>query len=68
MEYWPNEWLPKAYSSTWLFVAGIIPVTLMTALYSKVVYSLWFKKHENNSENTNQVAFVSDCYYRSCTY
>ncbi|CAH3165619.1 unnamed protein product [Porites evermanni] len=54
MEYWPNDWLPKAYSSTWFFVAGIILVTLMTALYSRVVYSLWFKQRENNSENTNQ--------------
>ena len=42
------------------FVAGIIPVTLMTALYSRVVYSLWFKQHQNNSENTNQVVFVND--------
>lgn len=60
MEYWPNDWLPKTYSSTWFFVAGIIPVTLMTALYSRVVYSLWFKQRENNSENTNQVVFVND--------
>ncbi|XP_078349114.1 neuropeptide FF receptor 2-like [Oculina patagonica] len=55
MEYWPSpEWLPKAYSSTWFFVAGIIPATIMTVLYSRVVYSLWFKRGENNPESTQQ--------------
>ncbi|XP_068671778.1 neuropeptide FF receptor 2-like [Montipora foliosa] len=54
MEYWPNEWLPKAYSSTWFFAAGIIPIVLMSVLYSRVVYSLWFKQEERISRNTNQ--------------
>lgn len=62
MEYWPQpEWLPKAYSSTWFFVAGIIPITLMTVLYSRVVHSLWFKRRESTAEtagNTQQV-FIS---------
>lgn len=53
MEYWPKpDWLPKAYSSTWFFVAGVIPITIMTALYSRVVYSLWFKR--GGRENTQQ--------------
>ena len=46
-EYWPDLWLPRAYSLTWFFVGGIIPVTLMIVLYSKVVYRLWFKRQEN---------------------
>ena len=56
MEYWPKpDWLPKAYSSTWFFVAGVIPIMIMTALYSRVVYSLWFKRGGNNLENAQQV-------------
>lgn len=55
MEYWPNEWLPKAYSSTWFFLAGVIPIVLMTVLYSRVVYSLWFKRDDTIPGNTQQV-------------
>ena len=56
MEYWPKPgWLPKAYSSTWFFVAGVIPVMIMTVLYSRLLYSLWFKREGNNLENAQQV-------------
>ncbi|CAH3037233.1 unnamed protein product, partial [Porites lobata] len=55
LEYWPKDWLPKAYSLTWFFVAGIIPVILMAVMYSRVVYSLWFKHQRSDSENTRQV-------------
>ena len=60
MEYWPKpDWLPKAYSSTWFFVAGVIPITIMTALYSRVVYSLWFKRGGSNPGNTQQVCIFN---------
>jgi len=55
IEYWPSKWLYKAYTLTWFFVAGIIPVLLMTVLYSRVVYALWFKRKQDNLENTRQV-------------
>jgi len=56
MEHWPKpDWLPKAYSSTWFFAAGVIPIMIMTALYSRVVYSLWFKRGGNSLENAQQV-------------
>ncbi|XP_022805057.1 pyroglutamylated RFamide peptide receptor-like isoform X2 [Stylophora pistillata] len=55
MEYWhPHDWLPKAYSSIWFFVAGLIPIVLMTVLYSKVVYALWFKKEDGTVKNMTQ--------------
>ena len=61
MEYWPPpDWLPKVYSSTWFFVAGLIPILLMIMLYSRVVYVLWFQKEdgtvENITQNTRQVS------------
>ena len=33
----------NAYSLGWLIVIGILPVTIMTGLYSRVVYQLWVK-------------------------
>ena len=57
MEYWPSEWLPRAYSLTWFCVAGIIPVMLMTTLYSRVVYSLWFTQTGKN--DTRQVFLLT---------
>ena len=32
----------KLYTVGWSVVAGVIPISIMTALYSKVVYRLWF--------------------------
>ena len=55
MEYWPNDWLPKAYSSMWFFSAGVIPILLMSVLYSRVVCRLWFKREPNNNDVANQV-------------
>ena len=55
MEQWSSQWLSKAYSIFWLFIAGIFPVMLLAALYSRVVYSLWLKDEVNNPINTRQV-------------
>ncbi|XP_078349113.1 neuropeptide FF receptor 2-like [Oculina patagonica] len=54
IEHWPEQWLPKAYSTICFFFLGFIPVTVMTLLYSRVVYSLWFKKEDHDLENTRQ--------------
>lgn len=40
---WPFPWLPKAYSMFWLFVVGIIPISLMVFFYSRIVNTLWFQ-------------------------
>ena len=42
-EDWPPGWYMNAYSLGWLTVIGILPVTIMTGLYSRVVYQLWVK-------------------------
>ena len=39
---WPEEWMGKAYSMVWFLFTGFFPVTFMIALYSQVVYTLWF--------------------------
>lgn len=44
---WPDKWMRKAYSVLWvLFVA--LPLALMVRLYSRVVYTLWFKRCDDN--------------------
>ncbi|XP_044175454.1 neuropeptide receptor 22-like [Acropora millepora] len=42
-ERWPNTVLPVVYSLGWSVVAGIIPISIMAYLYSRVVYKLWFE-------------------------
>ena len=53
-QMFPEEWMGKAYSLTWFLVFGIFPVSLMTTVYSRVVYTLWFKREESNEYNYRQ--------------
>lgn len=47
-ETFPDEWMAKAYSLTWLLATTALPLTLMIGLYSMVVYTLWFKRNDVN--------------------
>lgn len=55
---WPDEWMGKAYGVTWWLVLGVFPVLLMAALYSRVVYTLWFKRDGNNETNIRQQVYM----------
>lgn len=39
---WSKPIYAEAYTIGWTIVAGIIPISIMAGLYSKVVYRLWF--------------------------
>ena len=54
-QIFPEEWMGKAYSLFWFLMLGIFPVLLMATVYSRVVYSLWFKRDELNEHNYQQV-------------
>ena len=41
---WSGEWMGKTYSMVWFLFTGFFPVTFMIALYSQVVYNLWFTR------------------------
>ena len=41
---WSEEWMGKAYSMVWFLFTSFFPVTFMIALYSQVVYTLWFTR------------------------
>lgn len=45
-EDWPPGWYMNAYSLGWLIMIGILPVTIMSVLYSRVVYQLWVRKSQ----------------------
>lgn len=49
-----EEWMGKAYSVVWFLVFGGLPIPLMAALYSTVVYNLWFKRNDQNELSYQQ--------------
>ncbi|KAL9957301.1 hypothetical protein ACROYT_G038920 [Oculina patagonica] len=49
-----EEWMGKAYSVVWFLVFGGLPTPIMLALYSTVVYSLWFKRNNQNELSYQQ--------------
>ena len=42
-----EDWIPKAYDLLWSTVVGLA-VVLMAGLYSRIVYTLWFKRDPEN--------------------
>ncbi|XP_078347890.1 galanin receptor 2a-like [Oculina patagonica] len=49
-----EEWMGKAFSVLWFLVFGGLPIPLMLALYSSVVYNLWFKRNDQNELSFQQ--------------
>ena len=45
---WPENWMVLADDTIWLVLLAIIPLMVMTGLYSRVVYTLWFKRNDDN--------------------
>jgi len=56
-----EQWMGKAYSMTWFLVFGVLPISLMVALYSTVVYKLWFKRQEDSETSHQQKVVVNLC-------
>ncbi|CAH3173130.1 unnamed protein product [Porites lobata] len=44
---WTKKWMPKAYTLIWRVFFGL-SFMLMTGLYSRVIYALWFKNASNS--------------------
>ena len=60
-----EEWMGKLLSMSWFIFLGFLPVVVMTALYSRVVYALWFKSSDNAGNNSQQVGKILPYEY-SC--
>ncbi|XP_078348512.1 neuropeptide FF receptor 2-like [Oculina patagonica] len=50
---YPNSWMGKLTSVTWQVVA-FLSLALMAVLYSRVVYTLWFKRNNDNQQTHQQ--------------
>ncbi|KAL9957208.1 hypothetical protein ACROYT_G038817 [Oculina patagonica] len=51
---WPEEWMGKAYSWALLVLQTVLPLSMMAVLYSRVVYTLWFKRNVANKQTHQQ--------------
>ena len=59
-EYWPSKWMGIAYSITLFLILAALPLVLMTGLYSRVVYALWFRKNDH-TQLSHQQQVRDDC-------
>ena len=57
LDVYPEEWMEKAYSVIWSLFTAILPVSFMITLYSRVAYTLWFKRavHDGREISLQQV-------------
>ena len=52
-EIFPERWMAMAYSLAWLFLI-VLSLVMMVVLYSRVVYTLWFKQDDDNQPTSQQ--------------
>jgi len=52
---YPEEWMAVGYNLLW-DVLAFLPLVLMVVSYSRVVYTLWFKRNYDFHSNQHQVA------------
>lgn len=57
-EFWPKDWMAKAYSTAWFVFFGVLPIGLMFALYVRVIRRLWLKP-QNGPRVTQAVVLKS---------
>ncbi|RMX50537.1 hypothetical protein pdam_00008761, partial [Pocillopora damicornis] len=57
-EDWPQEWMGKANSMMWLVTMTFLPMTLMTAAYSRIVCTLWFTQIDDDQLSHRQKFFI----------
>ena len=48
-----EDWIPKAYDLLWSAIIGLA-VVLMAGLYSRIAYTLWFKRDRHNEVTFQQ--------------
>ena len=61
---YPEQWMHKANLMAWLSYT-FISSALMIGLYSRVVHTLWFKRHDQNVQSCQQQV-ISTLQVASC--
>ena len=54
-----QDWMPKAYDLLWSSLIAV-SVAMMAGLYSRIVYTLWFKRVEDNQPAFQQRVSTSN--------
>ena len=54
---WAEKWMGEAYTMTWSVVVLIL-LLVIAVLYSRVVYTLWFKRNDDSQLNHQQKVYV----------
>ena len=67
VEKFPQMWIGKAFSMMWLLVYGVLPLLIMVALYSSVVYSLWFRRQTASELSAQQKVNYKDDFAVNCS-
>ncbi|KAL9957376.1 hypothetical protein ACROYT_G039007 [Oculina patagonica] len=57
LNIWPEKWMGKANVLAWEIVV-VVTMALMIMLYSKVVYTLWFKRNDKNQLTYQQIGVM----------
>lgn len=55
-EFWPENWMPRAYSTAWFVLFGALPIGLMSVLYCRVIRRLWI--HPEKGPRVTQAAIL----------
>jgi len=58
---WPEKWMSKAYT-VMVHAFIVISCTLISGLYSRVVYTLWYKRNDVNEITHHQKVWVNDSF------
>ncbi|KAL9957311.1 hypothetical protein ACROYT_G038934 [Oculina patagonica] len=56
-EIWEKKWMGRANGLMWLVLA-VLPTALTVGLYSRVVYTLWCKRNDDNQLTHQQMGVV----------
>ncbi|XP_078345964.1 pyroglutamylated RF-amide peptide receptor-like isoform X2 [Oculina patagonica] len=55
---WPEEWMVKVYQTLKWNLVTAVALLVMVVLYSRVVYTLWFKQNDGNQLTHQQIGVL----------
>ena len=56
---WAEQWMGAANETAWLVGLAFIPLVIMTALYTRVIHMLWYKRNDDNELTYRQKVRVN---------
>jgi len=62
-----EEWMPKAFFSLWSGVV-VVAMAIMVGLYSRIVFTLWFKRDADSQLTFQQRVSIKGVEYGDIFY